>query len=89
MDIHLMVICGNFCVVFSTPQPGNKREARSYFEISQSLGVDNPSQILFITDVLQEAVAAKSAGFRGNNLHSPGERTASCESWFPHYQFLQ
>ena len=40
----------------------NKREARSYFEISQSLGVDNPSQILFITDVFEEAVAAKNSG---------------------------
>uniref|UniRef100_A0A453K1B2 Uncharacterized protein n=1 Tax=Aegilops tauschii subsp. strangulata TaxID=200361 RepID=A0A453K1B2_AEGTS len=49
------------CGFFDTTT-GNKREARSYFEISQSLGVDNPSQILFITDVLQEAVAAKSAG---------------------------
>ncbi|KAM3255033.1 hypothetical protein ACQJBY_048447 [Aegilops geniculata] len=50
------------CGFFDTTT-GNKREARSYFEISQSLGVDNPSQILFITDVLQEAVAAKTAGF--------------------------
>jgi methylthioribulose 1-phosphate dehydratase/enolase-phosphatase E1 len=40
----------------------NKREARSYFEITKSLGVDNPSEILFITDVFEEAVAAKSAG---------------------------
>ncbi|KAM3254796.1 hypothetical protein ACQJBY_048330 [Aegilops geniculata] len=50
------------CGFFDTTT-GNKREARSYFEISQSLGVDNPSQILFITDVLQEAIAAKTAGF--------------------------
>lgn len=41
----------------------HKRESRSYFEISQSLGVDKPSQILFVTDVYQEAVAAKAAGF--------------------------
>ncbi|KAL5719494.1 hypothetical protein ACHQM5_012261 [Ranunculus cassubicifolius] len=41
---------------------GNKREARSYFEISQSVGVDKPSEILFLTDVYQEAVAAKAAG---------------------------
>ncbi|KAK9688892.1 hypothetical protein RND81_09G019200 [Saponaria officinalis] len=41
---------------------GNKRETRSYVEISQSLGVDNPSQILFVTDVYQEATAAKAAG---------------------------
>lgn len=41
---------------------GNKREARSYVEISESLGVDKPSEILFVTDVYQEAVAAKAAG---------------------------
>ncbi|KAL2925978.1 putative bifunctional methylthioribulose-1-phosphate dehydratase/enolase-phosphatase E1 1 [Bienertia sinuspersici] len=41
---------------------GNKRETRSYAEISQSVGVDDPSQILFLTDVYQEATAAKAAG---------------------------
>ncbi|KAL6630580.1 hypothetical protein ACP70R_028653 [Stipagrostis hirtigluma subsp. patula] len=50
------------CGYFDTTT-GNKRETRSYLEISQSLGVDNPSHILFITDVFQEAVAAKNAGF--------------------------
>lgn len=40
----------------------NKRETRSYVEISQSLGVDDPSEILFVTDVYQEATAAKAAG---------------------------
>ena len=40
----------------------NKRESRSYLEIYQSVGVDKPSQILFLTDVYQEAVAAKTAG---------------------------
>ncbi|XP_038683405.1 probable bifunctional methylthioribulose-1-phosphate dehydratase/enolase-phosphatase E1 [Tripterygium wilfordii] len=41
---------------------GNKKDARRYIEISESLGVDKPSEILFVTDVLQEAVAAKAAG---------------------------
>ncbi|XP_028792992.1 probable bifunctional methylthioribulose-1-phosphate dehydratase/enolase-phosphatase E1 [Neltuma alba] len=41
---------------------GNKREACSYSEISASLGVDKPSDILFVTDVYQEATAAKAAG---------------------------
>lgn len=40
----------------------NKRETRSYLEIFQSVGVDKPSQILFVTDVYQEAMAAKAAG---------------------------
>lgn len=41
---------------------GNKKETRSYVEISESLGVHKPSEILFVTDVYQEAVAAKAAG---------------------------
>jgi methionine salvage enolase-phosphatase E1 len=40
----------------------NKRETCSYVEITESLGVDKPSEILFVTDVYQEAVAAKAAG---------------------------
>lgn len=49
------------CGFFDTTV-GNKRESRSYYEISQSVGVDKPSQILFVTDVYQEALAAKAAG---------------------------
>ncbi|KAG5235474.1 bifunctional methylthioribulose-1-phosphate dehydratase/enolase-phosphatase [Salix suchowensis] len=41
---------------------GNKKETYSYIEIAESLGVDKPSDILFLTDVFQEAVAAKAAG---------------------------
>ncbi|TKY66509.1 bifunctional methylthioribulose-1-phosphate dehydratase/enolase-phosphatase E1 1 [Spatholobus suberectus] len=40
----------------------SKRETHSYVEISESLGVDRPSDILFVTDVYQEATAAKTAG---------------------------
>ncbi|KAI3865248.1 hypothetical protein MKX03_012838, partial [Papaver bracteatum] len=43
------------CGFFDTTV-GNKRETRSYMEIAQSLGVDNPSEILFVTDVFQEAL---------------------------------
>ncbi|KAM0934913.1 putative acireductone synthase [Dioscorea sansibarensis] len=49
------------CGFFDTTT-GNKKEPHSYFEISQSVGVDEPSQVLFLTDVYQEAVAAKAAG---------------------------
>nr|CAB3491547.1 unnamed protein product [Digitaria exilis] len=50
----------------------NKKETRSYIEIAQSLGVDSPSQILFITDVFQEAIAAKNAGFEVSISIRPG-----------------
>ena len=41
---------------------GQKREEASYNEIVLSLGVDSPSQVLFITDIFEEAVAAQKAG---------------------------
>jgi methionine salvage enolase-phosphatase E1 len=43
-----------------------KREPRSYYEIWQTLGVDSPSQILFLTDVHQEATAARDAGLQSH-----------------------
>ncbi|MFS8001859.1 putative methylthioribulose-1-phosphate dehydratase, HAD superfamily [Helianthus anomalus] len=49
------------CGFFDT-KVGNKRETKSYVEISEFLGVDKPSEVLFVTDVIQEAVAAKAAG---------------------------
>ncbi|KAK6934248.1 Class II aldolase/adducin N-terminal [Dillenia turbinata] len=51
---------------------GNKRETRSYVEISESVGVDNPSDILFVTDIYQEALAAKSAGLEAIISIRPG-----------------
>ncbi|VFQ80050.1 unnamed protein product [Cuscuta campestris] len=52
----------NFLSGFFDTTVGNKKERKSYIEIKESLGVDNPSEILFVTDVYQEATAAKSAG---------------------------
>ncbi|CAN1845504.1 Probable bifunctional methylthioribulose-1-phosphate dehydratase/enolase-phosphatase E1 [Linum perenne] len=51
---------------------GAKRESSSYIQISESLGVDNPSEILFLTDVVQEAVAAKAAGLKALISVRPG-----------------
>lgn len=41
---------------------GNKRVTESYREITLSLNVDDASEILFVTDVFEEASAAASAG---------------------------
>ncbi|CAM6096373.1 unnamed protein product [Calypogeia fissa] len=51
---------------------GNKREARSYSEIALSVGADSPADITFATDVLAEAVAAKSACLKTVLLLRPG-----------------
>ncbi|BBN17011.1 methylthioribulose-1-phosphate dehydratase [Marchantia polymorpha subsp. ruderalis] len=59
------------CGYFDTTT-GNKREARSYSEICLSVGVDSPADVLFATDVLAEAVAAKEAGLDAVLLIRPG-----------------
>eukprot|EP00640_Fibrocapsa_japonica_P000906 CAMPEP_0113937018 /NCGR_PEP_ID=MMETSP1339-20121228/3728_1 /TAXON_ID=94617 /ORGANISM="Fibrocapsa japonica" /LENGTH=668 /DNA_ID=CAMNT_0000939625 /DNA_START=91 /DNA_END=2097 /DNA_ORIENTATION=+ /assembly_acc=CAM_ASM_000762 len=41
---------------------GHKRQAESYKEIALSLGVTQPRDILFVTDILEEAQAADEAG---------------------------
>ncbi|KAF2283188.1 hypothetical protein GH714_043518 [Hevea brasiliensis] len=50
-----------FCGFFDTTV-GDKKETRSYSEIFKTVGVDKPSNILFVTDVFQEALAARAAG---------------------------
>ena len=45
----------------------NKKENKSYKEITETLGVEDPSEILFVTDVYQEATAAKAAGKKNTN----------------------
>ncbi|KAF8090419.1 hypothetical protein N665_0477s0023 [Sinapis alba] len=51
---------------------GNKKESKSYKEITETLGVDDPSEILFVTDVYQEATAAKAAGLEAVISIRPG-----------------
>ncbi|KAJ7981754.1 Enolase-phosphatase E1 [Quillaja saponaria] len=51
---------------------GNKRETSSYIEILESLGVDKPSDVLFVTDVFHEATAAKAAGLEVIVSNRPG-----------------
>jgi methionine salvage enolase-phosphatase E1 len=60
-------------------------EAQSYREIALSLGVDDPAQITFATDVFGEAVAAAQAGWRAVLVTRPGNKPlpADAESQFP------
>ncbi|KAL6890563.1 hypothetical protein ACP4OV_008818 [Aristida adscensionis] len=70
------------CGFFDTTV-GTKREARSYYEIWQSVGVDRPSQILFLTDVYQEATAAKAAGLEALISIRPGNAPLPENHGFP------
>ena len=51
---------------------GGKRESKSYSEIALSLGVDDESDILFVTDIFEEAEAATKAGLRTAIAIRPG-----------------
>lgn len=51
---------------------GLKGEVSSYQEIALTLGASNPSEILFVTDILAEARAARAAGFDAYIAVRPG-----------------
>eukprot|EP00903_Cladosiphon_okamuranus_P013426 g12506.t1 len=51
---------------------GGKKDASSYREICLSLGVDSPSEVLFLTDLIAEAEAAKIANVRAVLSVRPG-----------------
>ncbi|CAN1854705.1 Probable bifunctional methylthioribulose-1-phosphate dehydratase/enolase-phosphatase E1 [Linum perenne] len=57
-----------------TKQEHEGDKTSSYIQMSESLGVDSPSEILFLTDVLQEAVAA--AGKKKGSKLSMLEKTS-------------
>lgn len=65
--------------VYFDTKIGHKRESASYTEILLSLGVDSGSDVLFVTDVIQEAEAAAQAGLdtvlsvRPGNVALPAE----------------
>lgn len=54
---------------------GAKREASAYQSISQQLQLE-PSQILFLSDIVQELAAAKQAGFQTIGLARAGGQLA-------------
>jgi methionine salvage enolase-phosphatase E1 len=51
---------------------GGKKEAASYSEIQLALGVDDPANICFATDILEEAQAADEAGWIPVLVKRPG-----------------
>ncbi len=55
------------CGYFDT-KVGPKMEPRSYADICESVGVDEPARVLFATDSVAEAVAARGAGLQAGGL---------------------
>jgi methylthioribulose 1-phosphate dehydratase/enolase-phosphatase E1 len=61
------------CGYFDTSS-GLKGEAGSYHNIQLTLGVDDPSEVLFATDMLPEAQAAQAAGWQAVLVVRPGNK---------------
>lgn len=59
---------------------GGKRESQSYSQIRLFLGVDTPSDIVFVTDILEEAEAALQAGFSAVISQRPGNLPTKAHS---------
>lgn len=62
---------------------GSKREAASYKDIALSLGVDDPSDVVFLTDVHAEATAARKAGLTALIAVRPGNAALPPSPGFP------
>lgn len=61
---------------------GGKRESASYLKIAGDLGVE-PAQILFATDILEEAQAARQAGLDAVIMIRPGNKPLPENHGFP------
>eukprot|EP00606_Chrysophyceae_sp_TOSAG23-5_P000395 GSChrysophyteH2.ASY1.ANO1.287.1 assembled CDS len=61
---------------------GPKREKQSYTDILLSLGVDVQSDVLFVTDVYEEALAANSAGMQVVLVMRPNNAPLSSDNMF-------
>jgi methylthioribulose 1-phosphate dehydratase/enolase-phosphatase E1 len=69
-------------------QIGAKRETKSYEEITLSLGADSPSDILFLTDIIEEAQAARSAGLDVILSVRPGNAPLPEKHDFPEFHLF-
>ena len=64
-----------FSAYFDTTT-GGKREVETYIKISQELKIQ-PSEILFLSDIVEELEAAQQAGLQTMQLTRPGTK----ENW--------
>lgn len=62
---------------------GHKRQHESYHQIFLSLGADKPNEILFVTDIIEEAYAAKEAGLNAILSNRPGNAPFPLQHPFP------
>ena len=71
----------NISAYFDT-KSGNKRDVTSYQEMKEYLGVDNGKEILFVTDIWEEAEAATKAGLQVRLSVRPGNAPLPADNQF-------
>ncbi len=62
----------NYLQSYFDTKVGHKRQAESYRDIAVSLGLEDASKVLFCTDIVEEAQAAKEAGMHAIILDREG-----------------
>uniref|UniRef100_M4BJB4 Probable methylthioribulose-1-phosphate dehydratase n=1 Tax=Hyaloperonospora arabidopsidis (strain Emoy2) TaxID=559515 RepID=M4BJB4_HYAAE len=72
-----------YLTVYFDTSIGHKREVGSYKEIILSLGVDSAKDVLFVTDVIEEAQAAQAAGLDTVLSVRPGNKPLPDSHPFP------
>jgi 2,3-diketo-5-methylthio-1-phosphopentane phosphatase len=77
----LPYLCGHF-----DTKIGSKKEAESYQRIAEEIGV-MPERLLFLTDILAEAEAARGAGWQAVLMDRPGNHPQPAHD-FPVWQDL-
>ncbi|CAH0480694.1 unnamed protein product [Peronospora belbahrii] len=72
-----------YVTVYFDTKIGHKREVGSYKEIVENFGVDNAKDVLFVTDVIEEAQAAEEAGLDTVLSVRPGNTPLPKSHHFP------
>jgi len=72
----------DYTLGFFDTKVGPKFEPRSYEDIALTVGVEDPRQILFAADVLREAQAASTAGWRAVLVDRPGNAPITAKHSF-------
>ena len=60
---------------------GQKRESKSYQSICLTLGIENKKNVLFVTDIYEEAFAANEAGLEVALISRPGNASLPTHSF--------
>lgn len=69
-------------------ETGSKKETTSYQKIAKELQLE-PEEILFLSDIEQELVAAKQAGLKVTQIVRPGTQTSEEIQWVKSFEDVE